>query len=682
METLTKAPLDTLRGDELEVAGGITPFMRRQASGLTPDIHGRELYENVRVFPSAKNLHGHIIWDRVKSKGVYDMAYTDDGPGMDEATMDRLGNVLGTAIAEGKSDDLYTGNFNWGMRITALSMCHHVVACASTLTPTGERQTRLSLLASNGRLEAKKFTYDIGGVPTTTRAIPGPHFQAVFKDIIEDLGFDPIKVHEDYLTNELKSLTGTTVMLIGSVQHGHTYLGSHGHNRPHTRGSDGNLNKRLWTVPEGLYVAFTEFHSDKPETWPTERAEVRKDRKKDEPTSSGQLKRGVQGAKRYIEDPTEGGYVGGDGEELHITSGPLAGSRIWWALRGDIKAQGGLAPFNDRGYMALLHKNELFHHVPSAKYHEYRRWGITERSVRDRLFIVVEPPTMNKGSNGVKMTAIRTTLEWQEDGSIQPTENVYEYAAEYFRANMPDKVEEAIKKARGDYEPDGTSDDEAAARARFIERYKDRLRRARLKRVAGGSRSVDPTDAGGTARDGVGPSPANFPNLPGGGSGGMGGAATYGAPGSSEPAEPILAAGDLPKFSTTRTEFDEDWMIAQYVMEPAKDADRTIYLNVNHQFVLAYIDYQIEKRDADGWTAAENVIKTLVYEAYRDILWGCVAQAKDQKAAGCTDHQVRDMFLSDSALTTACMGVAHLDALVGPRLGPSLSKLGPRTTAA
>jgi len=189
--------------------------------------------------------------------------------------------------------------------------------------------------------------------------------------------------------------------------------------------------------------------AEDPAVWPKNRNSLNNAVSKDPNTCTWQINRGVFGAKHFILDGDAGvDWVGGDGRELRITSGQLAGTRIWWALRKAKHPTGGRAPFSDSGYIAMLHHNELFQHATGAV--KFRGWGATEQSVRNNLFIIVEPPTRAAvDGSGVKMTAKRTSLEWAVDGVPQPIEDVYEGAREFWRSNTPVEVLDALKQARG-----------------------------------------------------------------------------------------------------------------------------------------------------------------------------------------------------------------------------------------
>src|SRR5207249_4073356 len=153
----------------------------------------------------------------------------------------------------------------------------------------------------------------------------------------------------------------------------------------------------------------------------------------------------ILGAKYYIEypvSPFEKGKLFARG------TAPLSdGTEVdWYLWEGERPAVQSYAAIS--GYIGALYKNELYdvtNHVSI-----YRSFGVSESSVRSRLWLIVRPPLLDEDSKqGVYPRTDRNSLLLKGGpyaGEPLPFNN---WGAE-FADQMPEEIRAAIRAARDD----------------------------------------------------------------------------------------------------------------------------------------------------------------------------------------------------------------------------------------
>jgi len=155
------------------------------------------------------------------------------------------------------------------------------------------------------------------------------------------------------------------------------------------------LNQRLWEVPEGTTVTVEELrHADR-KYWPRSQAEgdSQVETIADINAAGGQrgaatVKREIRGARDYIEDVHSASGIGGQmaaSGAVELADGTEIEWRLWAGDRPHVDSYAAM-----RGYVAARYDNELFDLSNQAWV--YRAFGIIDKEVRDRLWLIANPP--------------------------------------------------------------------------------------------------------------------------------------------------------------------------------------------------------------------------------------------------------------------------------------------------
>src|SRR5262249_16385248 len=198
--------------------------------------------------------------------------------------------------------------------------------------------------------------------------------------------------------------------------------------------------------------------------------------------------RQIRGAHHFIEYPTPEGR---DGKITASGTKRLSDSTEvdWFLWDGPRPQVGSYAALG--GYLCPLYRNELYD--VSSHPATYRSFGISESTVRSRLWLVIRPPEAEGRTGfGVYPRTDRNALHILGGPNAGGPLPMNDWGSE-FAERMPDEILNAIKLARANGE--GTITD-ATWRERLADRFGSRWRIVRLRARPGGALSVAPTSGG------------------------------------------------------------------------------------------------------------------------------------------------------------------------------------------
>ena len=331
---------------------------------------------------------------------------------------------------------------------------------------------------------------------------------------------------------------GTVIVLLGHAPTDDTVLGDPTRSESDIKGISSYLNRRLWSVPETIELSVDELRTQDRSQWPTS----------DEiahgpvPKSGGDRRtnlRAVQGAKHYITYPVAsfgGGKLAADGT-VALTDGTEIDWYLWDGERPAVQSYAAVG-----GYIGALYRNELYD--VTAHHSTYRSFGVSEASVRQRLWIVVRPPLLGDDDrHGVYPRTDRNALLLKGGPNAGGPLPLNEWGNR-FADVMPDEILAALKAAR--VGQDGNVDD-VTWRERLADRFGSRWKVPKLRRRKGGPQTMDDPQQDGTRtrRRGI----KKRRNGGGGGStGGTTGKRVLGTAGNGHEADEVMVAGGIPTY--------------------------------------------------------------------------------------------------------------------------------------
>lgn len=586
-------------------------------------------------------------WSAVASDGVYRLMIADNGKGMGP---DELLKFLNTFGGGGKPIGDAHENFGVGAKTSLLPWNHHGVVVISW-TPASPAGAMVWLMRDpvTGEYGAKKFETDEG----------------TYEEVVVP-GADWLKVKPDWIEDH-----GTVVVCLGLTGREDTFLGKTG--KGDIKGISAYLNKRLWTIPEGVELYVQELRSDKRTEWPSSLAEAagpagqKPDRRWN--------RRKIEGAHYFAEHVER---AAGDGK--FAAKGTLTlsdGTEIdWYLWDGERPAVHSYAHKN--GYIAGVYKGELFDTQQHPAH--FRGFGITQSAVRSNLTIIARPPHTN-GTYGVYPDTARNALKIQ--GTKRAGESLpwAEWAQE-FAENLPGPIREALAKAAP--ASSGTLKD-ANWRSRLADRFGARWKSLRYLVSPTGTDKITPSETGaarGTSTGGGGTS--------GGGGGGGGGkgsggvrpttssaavptAARAASPTGTTSARAVQTKGGLPDFDwTTMAELDNTAAYAA-VWNPPSAAQPNGLVQLARDFpAIAEVKKYWRDQFADHHG---DQIDSVVEEIYGEVMVARLAHSESLASHPAWGRAKLDADLrSPTALTMAVLGLLSEDHIIGAKLTGLLGK--------
>ncbi len=614
--------------------GGVHNLVDRAYRESSEHQYIRETYVNA-VEAGATHIEFSPEWEGVEFKKVYRLSIADNGKGM---TDEQLLAFLNTFGGGGKPIGDLHENYGVGSKTSLLPWNKDGVIVISWTpeTPNGA-MVRLEWDEEEGEYGAHQFETEEGEYS----AVVEPHgeWENCKPSFIED--------------------HGTLVICLGNTGTEDTFLGKDGTGE--VKAITKYLNRRIWEIPDEVTVQVKELRSSDRDAWPRNHAEASGPQPKDGSKDRRWNRRTIEGAHHYVKKALESGGTSGS---LLLSDG----TNIRWFL-GKADAPKTHAEAQRGGYVAALYNNELY----DVKKHAavFRSFGVTHKSVRQKLTIIAEPPGSN-GSYGVYPDTARNALKLQGTktaGAPLP----WEEWAEEFARNMPAEIREALNNAGG--ERTSTLKDPSWAK-RLIDKWGSRWKTFRFIVKSGGPDKTDPSLSGGGGRNCTKKQKPKKPSSTGGGNNpGDGDKVTAGLDDKGKtPAKKIHARGALPEIKWINDDDDYDVVqegcAAAWVKNDGAAQNGCIYarrsfpafVEVRDHWQAKYPDYMAE------------TIQDIVEDVYGEALVARIAHSEMLASDPAWGRQRIELLRSDVALTMAVLGLVSEDARIQSRIAGKLGK--------
>lgn len=602
----------------------------------------RETYINA-IEAGATHVEFGIEWQAVENVGVYRRVIADNGCGMSPNELVEFFNTFGGG---GKPIGGVHENFGVGSKTSLLPWNTYGVVVVSwqdgdpamiwvTQDPnTGEYGLRLQEVEDP---ETGEWSLD---------EVYGPYEDP-------ENGCDWNMVKPDWMGDQ-----GTVMILLGNEPSQDTVLGDPGREEADIKGVSAYLNRRIWEVGD-VEVYVDELRSNDRSKWPTSEDEAHRTAARRGPDRRTNTRR-IRGARHHIEYPVA--RFSGGGLAAHDTVELQDGTVVEWFLwEGDRPAIQSYASLS--GYIGALYKNELFDVTSHVS--NYRSFGVSDSSVRQRLWLILRPPVSADGRHGVYPRTDRNSLLVQGGPQAGGPLPLNDWAGE-FSMNMPQEIQDAIRAARGD--SNGTIED-TLWRERLMDRFGSRWRISKLRTHRRGSESMTPTQAGSQASQ---PRKAvkRKAGATGGAAGGTKGADNTGAAGGNVAARKVKVAGGIPTYRVARPdEFEHEYSLAAWSPNEPDHPEGVVMLNVAHPVIEKEIAHWQEMYpDPYAEDIAEEVIKV-----YGEMAVAKVAHSEHLKSI-VPSKVIEEQYRSEHALTAGLLGLIGEEAILAPRVGGKFRK--------
>ena len=291
----------------------------------------------------------------------------------------------------------------------------------------------------------------------------------------------------------------------------------------------------------------------------------------------------------------------------------------------------------------------------------YRSFGISEKAVRERLWLIARPPQFDdETQHGVYPRTDRNALLIRGGPRAGESLPWSDWAAE-FSDVMPEEIRDAIREARAGEE--GSITDESW-RERLAERFGARWKIFKLVLSSRGRVGLNPTQPGGTAKKGVTARRKKADPDSSGTVGGRGGQLSLGVGSGTRPARKAKVAGGVPTFRPVRAADVEDGMIAVWSSNDPTHPEGVVLINYEHPVLEQQIHYwQSKYADQHAEAIAHDII-----DVYGQIAVAKIAHSEHLK--GVIPAPVIDKdFRSPAALSMGLLGLMAEEAVIATRIG-------------
>ena len=602
----------------------------------------RETYQNA-IEASATRIEFGIEWQGVELGGVYRRTIADDGRGM---TPEELVTFFNTFGGGGKPIGGLHDNFGVGAKTSLLPWNRAGIVVVSWVD--GEA----SMIWVQQDLETGEYGLRLfEAVDPATGDVGLDEVVAPFED--EEIGLDWSAIKPDWIDEH-----GTVMVLLGNDPIDDTVLGDPSRAEADIKGISSYLNRRYWQIDAGVSVVVDELRTTDRNKWPRSAAEAHGPQPKsgvDRRTNP----RNIKGAKHYICYPQSTftkGKLGPSGT-VELDGGVAVDWYLWEGDRPAVQSYASIA-----GSIGTLYDNELYDVV--SHHSTYRSFGITEQTVRSRVWLIVRPPLADEhGRAGVYPRTDRNGLLLRGGPHAGGPLPLGEWAAA-FADDMPDAILEAIKESRAG--EDGELDE--SWRERLADRFGSRWRIPKLRARPKGKHTVDPVQPSTVPRK-VAARRQRKDDSPGGGSGAWGGTPGIGTSPGAEPAERVKVAGGLPRYRSVRANEVNEGMMAAWQPNDPTAPEGVVLINVEHPVLAAEIEFW-QSQYADHF--ADDIYQDVV-DAYGQIAVSKVAHSEHLKGI-IPSHVVDKQLRSDEALTMSLLGLIAEEAVIAPRIGGKYRK--------
>jgi hypothetical protein len=607
----------------------------------------REAYINAEE-AGAKHIEFGVEWQAVESMGVYRRVIADDGRGMNGSELVGFFNTFGGG---GKPIGGVHENFGVGAKTSLLPWNRHGIVVVSWVDGDA------SMIWLERDPETGEYGLQIVDAEdpetgdVTREVVYAPY------DDSDEYGCDWEQVKPEWMGDH-----GTVVVLLGNDPKDDTVQGDPHRNEGDIKGISAYLNRRLWEIPNGVQVVVDELRSEDKAKWPRGVREAH-----GSPPKAGQDRRTnqrtIKGARHFIEYRDKAFTKGSLKASGHV----LVSGNVeidWYLWDGERPAVQSYASIS--GFIAALYRNELFdfNFHPSL----YRSFGISEGSVRSRVWLIVSPPEFGGDGRGVYPRTDRNALLLKGGPSAGEPLPFSDWAAE-FADQMPEALIEAIRGARTGQV--GTLDD-AEWRQRLADRFGARWRITKLRAQARGAETVRPVQAGTAAKPQtikrvvLAPAPRTGKART---SGGRTGSPNIGGSTGSVPAAKLKVAGGIPRFRAVGKDSVTEGMLAAWQPNDPEYPEGCVLINTEHPVLCGEIEYWQSQYPGHH---AEEIRKDVV-DIYGQIAVAKIAHSEHMK--GLLPSQVVDNELrSEAALTMGLLGLIAEEAVIATRVGGKYGK--------
>jgi|SRR5579862_3865776 len=596
----------------------------------------RETFVNA-IEAGATRIEYGIEWQAVESRSTYRRMIADNGEGMTGAQLVEFFNTFGGG---GKPIGGLHENFGVGAKTSLLPWNRHGLVVISWVDGTPS-MIWVQYDPEYGYGLRIEQTEDPETGELTLDEVYEPYPD-------EEHGVNWLAVRPDWIEEH-----GTVLVLLGNGPNDDTVLGDPERAETDIKGISSYLNRRLWEIPEGVQVAVDELRTKERMQWPSTERMAHSPEAPDRRTSVRQ----IRGARHFIEYPSAPNR---DGKISAAGTKKLSDDTAvdWYLWDGPRPQVGSYAAVG--GYICALYRNELYDVAshPST----FRSFGVSESSVRARLWLVIRPPEAGKdrGAFGVYPRTDRNALHILGGPNAGGPLPMNEWGAE-FAEHMPEEILSAIKQARAG--GDGTISDQTW-RERLADRFGSRWRIARLRARKGGPLTVQPLAAGTASATRIVRPVVKRNGNRGTHEGGRSGETNTGRLPGFEDATPKNVAGAIPHYRRVTAEDVDPGMIAAWQPNDPEFSEGVVLLNVEHPVIVEQIEhFQAQYPDHYSEEVADNVIS-----AYGEIAVAKIAHSEHLKGMHLTSTIERD-FRSGAALTMSLLGLLSEEAVIAPRLG-------------
>jgi hypothetical protein len=587
-----------------------------------------------------------IEWQAVEANGVYRRTIADNGKGMSSEQLVSFFNTFGGG---GKPIGDPHQNFGVGAKTSLLPWNRYGMVVVSWKDGDAS-MIWVAQDPASGEYGLRTFRVQ----DPDTGEISLDHVCEPYLD--EEHGCDWSLVKPAWIKEH-----GTVIVLLGNDPTYDTVEGDPTRAESDIKGISSYLNQRLWEVGK-IKLTVDELRTDDKSKWPRTEEEGHGSQAKKGVDRRTNL-RTIEGARhfiRYADKSFKDGKMSAFGTVMLND-----GTRIDWFLwEGERPAVHSYAALN--GFVAAEYRNELYD--VSQRMVTYRSFGITDGTVRKRVWLVARPKELDaEGKSGVYPRTDRNALLIRGGPQAGDPLPWSQWGSE-FSDSMPDEIRAAITAARSGIANTIT---DPSWKDRLAERFGARWRITKLVASLKGTLQVIAEHAGGFPRAKM--VATKRAKSGGGGSGGVRGAKTVGHPGGIVPASSRNVGGAIPDYRTVDSSSVEPGMLAAWSTVDPEYPHGVVLLNVEHPVLISQIQYWQEQY-ADH--LAEE-IKTDVIDVY-----GMIAVAKVAHSAHLTNiippETLKDL-RSDAALTMALIGLIAEEAVIATRIGGKYG--GKRKTA-
>lgn len=622
---------------------GTQNFIERIYRESGPFQWVREVYKNAEE-AKATQIEFGVEWQGVDSLGVYRRLIADNGTGM---TPEQLVEFFNTFGGGGKPIGGLHENYGVGAKTSLLPWNQHGMVVISWVDgdPAMIWVQRDPATGEYG-LQLQAVTDESTGEESLDEVY------APYND--PEHGCDWASIKPDWIKDH-----GTVIVLLGQHEREDTVLGDRGREEEDIKGVSTYLNRRLWEIPADVAVYVDELRTQDRSQWPVSAAMAHGGQPKHGPDRRTN-RREVKGANYYIGYPVST-YTKGKLAHSGVVDLDSGAEVLWFLWDGIRPAVQSYASVG--GYIAALYEDELY----DVTLHQatYRSFGVTEREVRSKLWIVVKPPLAGaNGKHGVYPRTDRNSLLVKGGPGAGGPLPINDWAAEFSR-KMPDEIIDAIQIARA---TGGGSIKNKAWRDRLADRFGSRWRIPKLRARKGGSLTLVPTQPG--AKPGsIRPVKKKRPGG-NGGSGGTGGGLNTGSSPGKVSAVRTKVSGAIPNYRKVRSDAVEEGMLAAWQPNDPTEPNGVVLINIEHPVLRAEIErWQSQFPDHLAQQVGEEVA-----DVYGEMAVAKIAHSEHLKGL-IPSKDVDENLRSPSALTMSLLGLVGEEAVIAPRIGGKFRKL-------